>query len=188
MKQKTKGFTPHLLRGNTKKNNKNTKKGAGFSLMEVIIAIAVIIATLITLIALISSVVSGLKPAGFKLTAVSLAQEGLEIVRNIRDSNWLSYKRAPENWRDGLAAGDYRVQYNESALLFWADSFLKIDNNGFYQYDSGSNTPFKRKITIGHIGNNQIKAVSEITWQEKGKSYIITAESRLYNWLEVTEE
>jgi len=164
------------------------QKTKGFSLMEVIIAMAVIVTALITLIALISSVVSGLKPAEFKLTATNLAQEGLEIVRNIRDSNWLSYKRAPENWRDGLAAGDYRVQYDQSALLFWADSFLKIDNNGFYQYDSGSNTPIRRKITIGHIGNNQIKVVSEVTWQDKGKSYTVEAESRLYNWLEVIEE
>ncbi len=164
------------------------QKTKGFSLMEVIIAMAVIVTALITLIALISSVVSGLKPAEFKLTATNLAQEGLEIVRNIRDSNWLSYKRAPENWRNGLAAGDYRVQYDQSALLFWADSFLKIDNNGFYQYDSGSNTPIRRKITIGHIGNNQIKVVSEVTWQDKGKSYTVEAESRLYNWLEVIEE
>jgi len=188
MKQKTKGFTPHLLRGNTTKNNKSTRKGAGFSLMEVIISIAVIVTALITLIALISSVVSGLKPAKFKLTAISLAQEGLEIVRNIRDSNWLFYKRAPENWRDDLAAGNYRAQYDELTLLSWADLPLKIDSNGFYQYDSGSNTPFRRKITIGHIGDNQIKVVSEVTWQEKGKSYTIEAENRLYNWLEVTKE
>lgn len=180
MKQKTKSTRTPL-------GSYGTSEG-GFSLMEVIISIGVIVTTLITLIALISSVVSGLRLGEFKLTATSLAQEGLEIVRNIRDSNWLSYKRAPENWRDGLAAGDYRVQYDQSALLFWADSFLKIDNNGFYQYDSGSNTSFKRKITIGHIEDNQIKAVSEITWQEKGRSYTITAESRLYNWLEVTEE
>ena len=160
----------------------------GFTLMEVIIAIAVIITALITLIALISFVVSGLRPAEFRLIAVNLAQEGLEIVRNIRDSNWLSYKRAPENWRDGLSTGDYRAQYNQFALLSWADSFLKIDSNGFYQYDSGSDTSFKRKITIEHMGNNQIKAVSEITWQEKGKSYSVEAESRLYNWLEVIEE
>ncbi len=182
MKQKTKGFTL------TPKFGVTLRSKGGFSLMEVIIAIGVIVTTLITLIALISSVVSGLKPAKFKLTATSLAQEGLEIVRNIRDSNWLSYKRVPENWRDGLAAGDYRAQYDELTLFSWADLPLKIDSNGFYQYNSGSNTPFKRKITIGHIGDNQIKAVSEVTWQEKGKSYTIEAESRLYNWLEVTEE
>lgn len=155
--------------------------------MEVIIAITVIVFALLALISLISSSVSGLKPGGPKLTAVNLAQEGLEIVRNIRDSNWLAGKRTPANWRDSLAEGDYRVQYDIAGLLVYSSDVFKIDANGFYQYASGSDTLFKRKITISHIGNNQIKAVAEVTWQEKSKSYNVEAESRLYNWLEQAE-
>lgn len=162
-------------------------KNKGFTLMEVIIAIAVIVFALLALISLISSTVSALKPGGSRLTAVNLAQEGLEIVRNIRDSNWLAGKRTPANWRDGLAEGDYRVQYNTAGLLASSSDVFKIDANGFYQYDSGSDTLFEREITISHIGNNQIKTVAEVTWQEKSKSYSVEAESRLYNWLEQAE-
>lgn len=158
-----------------------------FTLMEVIIAIAVITVALVVSIALISLSISGVRAGKPKIVATGVAQEGIEIVRNIRDSNWLSFKRKPSNWRDGLAAGDYRVQYNRASLLSFTNRPLQIDSNGFYQYDTGSNTPFYRKITISHIGNNQIKIISEVTWQEKGKSYNIKAEDLLYNWLEEEE-
>lgn len=158
----------------------------GFTLMEVIIAIGVVTTALAVSIALISFSISGIRIGKSKIIAAGLTQEGIEIVRNIRDSNWLSYKRSPGNWRDDLGVGDYRVQYDKLTLLSFSNTPLKIDTSGVYQYDNGSNTPFYRKITIEHIGNNQIKVLAEITWKEKGRSYSIKAEDRLYNWLEET--
>lgn len=170
-------------------------KNKGFSLMEVIIAVAVIITALIAAMTLISFSVSAITSSKSKITATNLAQEGLEIVRNIRDSNWVGpdykmrYDGGSEDWRNGLGLGDpdpkqYLVQYNQPGLLDWSSTPLQIDSSGFYQYDSGTNTPFYRKIIIEYIGNNQIKVTAEITWQEKGRSQIIQVEDRLYNWLQ----
>lgn len=160
------------------------KNNKAFTLIEVIIAIAVITAALMSSMALITFSVSSIRVSKSKIIATNLAQEGLEIVRNIRDSNWLSYKRSPENWRDGLGVGDYRVQYNQLGLLSFSSTPLRRNSSSFYQYDSGNNTPFYRKIVIEHIGNNQIKTVAEITWQERGRNQSIQVEDRLYNWLE----
>ena len=160
----------------------------GFSLIEVIVSIAVITTALVTAMALISFSVSSIGLSKSKIIATNLAQEGLEIIRNIRDSNWLSYKRSPENWRDGLGIGDYRVQYNQLGLLGFSSTPLRIDSNGFYRYDADTDTLFYRKIIIDHIGDNQIKAIAEITWQKKGKRHTIQVEDRLYNWLEELEE
>jgi len=170
------------------KNKKQKTKNKGFSLMEVIIAIAIITTALISIMVLITFSISSIRVAKSKIIATNLAQEGLEIVRNIRDSNWLSYKRASENWRDGLQPGDYRVQYNQLGLLSFSALPLRKNSNGFYQYDSGNNTPFYRKITIEHVADNQIKVKVEVNWQERGKNQIIQAEDRLYNWLEEQEE
>jgi len=156
----------------------------GFTLMEVIIAIAIILAALITLTNLISSSVAGIRPGKSKIIATNLAQEGLELVRNIRDNNWLAYKRESDNWDDGLGAGDYRAQYDVGSLLSFVSVPLKIDSNGFYQYDIGSNTVFYRKITITQTEDSWIGVLSEVTWQEKGRSYNIGARTNLYNWLE----
>lgn len=163
-------------------NYKKDKKG--FTLMELVVAIAVIVIALTTSIALISFSVSSISTGKYRISATILAQEGLEIVRNIRDSNWLKYKRAVDNWRDDLGEGDWRVQYDQVNLLGFSSAPLRINVNGFYQYDTGDNTLFERKITIEHIDSNQIKVVSEVTWQEKGRSHVVAAEDRLYNWLE----
>lgn len=158
----------------------------GFSLMEVIIAVAVITTALISSISLLVFSISGIRIGSSKTIAAGLIQEGLEIVRNTRDNNWLAYKRKPSDWRDGLEADIYEVQYNELSLRRYYEpgNYLKIDGNGYYNYSSGIATPFKRKIIIEHIGNNQIKVISEVDWQEKGKNYNIKAENLLYNWLE----
>jgi len=173
----------------TPKRN-NRRIGAGFTLMEIIVAMGVIISVLTSALVLITLTVNSTKSSRLRIIAISLSQEGLEIVRNIRDSNWLAGRRTPLNWWDGLGDNsgpmDYRAQYNISNLLSYSITPLRI-NNGFYQYGAGGeNTPFYRKITIEHIGNNQIRVISEVTWNERGRNQIISAETRLYNWLEET--
>jgi len=160
------------------------KKGKqAFTLIEVLISVAVVIAALIGVLSLATLGISSIRVNKSKIIAANLAEEGLELVKNIRDNNWLNYKRSASNWRDGLGQGDYRVQYNTESLLVYGAVPLKLDSNGFYQYDSGNNTPFYRKITIQYIGDYALKAIVQITWQESGKSKTITAEARYYNWL-----
>lgn len=161
----------------------NQKQKKGFTLMEIIVVIGVIISVLTSTMVLISMTVNSTKASRLKITAISLSQEGLEIVRNIRDNNWLSGRRNALNWRQGMDPGDYRIQYNYSGLLAYSTIPLRI-NNGFYQYDNGNNTLFYRKITIQHIDSNQIRVISEVTWNERSRSQTISAETRLYNWLE----
>lgn len=155
--------------------------------MEVIVALGIIIAALVGVMALVTFSVSSIRVNKSRIIADSIAQEGLEIVRNIRDNNWLNYKRSVSNWRDGLGEGDYRVQFDTENLLVFSLMPLQINSSGRYQYGSGSETPFYRKISIEHIGDNQIKVVSQIDWQEDGKGHIVKAETRFYNWLEEPE-
>ena len=169
-------------------NKKQKIENKGFTLMEVIISMGVITTALVVCIALITFSIGAVRTNKSKLIAINLAEEGLEIVRNIRDSNWLAYKRTADTWRDGLDEGDWQVQYDDSELLSSNDDNLLIDDDGFYQYATGSYTPFKRTITITHIDDNQIKVETEIDWQERGRNYTYKVEDRLYNWLEESEE
>ncbi len=65
----------------------NTKKG--FSLIEVIVAVAIIVMVVFSATSLLVSIIRSNKDNVNTLIAYGLAQEGLEAVRNIRDSNWL---------------------------------------------------------------------------------------------------
>ncbi|MFZ5559657.1 MAG: type IV pilus modification PilV family protein [Patescibacteria group bacterium] len=160
----------------------------GFTLIEVIVAIAVIVTALVGLIGLISFSISGLTPAKSRVIAVNLAQEGIEIVRNIRDSNWMRYRSEIEQgeswrWTTGLAAGTYRAQYNSPELLSLSENpTLSKDTNGFYQYGSGTQTPFRRRIIIENLSADEIRVTSEVTWSEKGKNNTVSVQTHFFNW------
>ena len=161
----------------------NVKTNKGFTLIEVLTAIFLIVAGLIGVLSIISQTISFTSLSSSKLVASYLAQEGIEIVRNVRDGNWLEQ----EGWKTGLADGDWQADYNDLALFNYNDNnFLKIDSSGFYSYDSGNNTKFKRKITIKQEtdaeNNEYLKVSVEVMWKQIGKDHTVTAQEYLYNW------
>lgn len=150
-----------------------------FSLLEVLIAIFLITIGITGAVSLVNYSISSVAIAKSQIIAASLAQEGVEIIRNIRDSNWLQDLA----WDNGLGDGEFRVQYDSSSLLALdGNSVLKIDSNGFYQYDSGNDTLFRRKITITTTGVSEMEVISEVTWNERGRSLSASAETKLYDW------
>ena len=155
--------------------------------MEAIVAIFVITTGLVGVLSLVSQTIASSTFSKDKLIAAYLAQEGIEIVRNIRDTNWLQSL----SWNNGLGTGEYEAAYQDSSLTFCPSicdydhnlRFLKIDG-GFYGYPLlGTETKFKRKITIGAdpIANSMNVKV-EVFWQEKGNPYKVEAQENLYNW------
>lgn len=154
--------------------SKNSVKG--FTLLETLAAAFVIIIGIAGIFGLISRLTATASLASDRLTAAYLAQEGIEIVRNIRDSNWLS---DTANWNDNLVCpGGCEADYKSSALSDSYDGdYLKIDN-GFYQYSPGGRqTKFKRKITVTQSGDVLTVEVT-VFW---GK-HQVTAKEKIYNW------
>ena len=65
----------------------------------------------------------------------------------------------------------------------FSETPLKLDaNTGLYQYDSGDNSPFYRKVTLTKNSYREVKVVVEVKWQLKGQWYYLTVEDRLWNW------
>lgn len=160
----------------------------GFTMVELIITIFVITTGLLAVYSVSSQIIAYTNLSVSQLTAAYLAQEGIEIVRNIRDTNWITL--GPSLWNTGLAAGDYEVDYSAASLTPCAapcnyDSnlrFLNIDG-GFYKYSSsGEKSKFKRKITITSSGLDILKVSVSVQWQDKGKTYTITPQENLRNW------
>lgn len=63
------------------------KKNAGFTLIETLVALAVLVTAVTSMIALISHGLSGVRTSKNRLIALNLAQEGLELVRVVREHN-----------------------------------------------------------------------------------------------------
>lgn len=153
------------------------EKNKGFSLIGVIVTLFIVSVGLTSVITLTSTALNTSNTSKMRLIAASLAQEGIEVVRDIRRANveW-------DTWYSAISNGDYRVQYNNASLLAFVDTPLKIDTNNYYQYDNGNNSPFSRKITFTKLSANELKVSVEIKWKLRGQWSYLTIEDRLWNW------
>jgi len=146
-------------------------------LLEVLVSIFVITIGIVTAVNLIGSAIGSVAISKSQIIAVNLCQEGLEVVRNIRDTNW----EEQEIWNNGLSNGDYQVAYNSTSLSPFSDNPLLVDDI-LYQYLDGDATPFYREITINNIDDYALEVVSRVTWSQRGRDFEVVAKTRLYDW------
>jgi hypothetical protein len=156
-------------------------RNRGFTIIEATVALFVLTTGVLGAYSLIQRTIAFTSVSASRLTASYLAQEGTEIVRNFRDSNYLQGLA----WDNGLSAcaAGCEVDYNDSVLSVWIDPgrFLKVDNNFVYNYETGTDTYYKRKIIISP--SDGILDVSvQVSWQERGRSHQVTAQTRLRDW------
>lgn len=125
-----------------------------------------------------------------QLTAAYLAQEGIEIVRNIRDSNWLEVRTNPGlAWDDGISGSgnpDFRLDYQSSSFPdnnchLGIDNYLKYDGT-YFNCLTGNNTIFQRKITITKSDPNVLNVLVEVSFTIKGGTHKVIVQENLYKW------
>lgn len=78
----------------------------GQSLLEMLVALLILVTALTATIVLIVTSINASRDSRNKLIASNLAREGIEMVRNIRDSNWVDPSTTTPPWDDGLTSGD----------------------------------------------------------------------------------
>jgi len=176
-----------MLKGLNVKMKKN-----GFTLIEMMIAIFVMVVGMLAIISLLQTGIFSSSISSSRLTASYLAQEGAEIIKNVRDTNWLEARTSQNSWDEGLTVCSgvgFIVDYNHSygpsqidpSFPCYSSQYLNIDSSGFYSYSSGVQTKFKRKILITQGSDSNMRNVSVvISWTERGKDYSLTgAENHL---------
>jgi putative endonuclease len=165
------------------------KSGGGFTLIETITAIFILTTGVLALSSLISYFISTSSISSQRLVAAYLAQEGIEIVRNIRDSAYISGDAS--NWNNvtrtcsvGCSNFDYRsskIPDNENCS---GKYFLDLVGN-FYQCSTSSPIQLQRTVTTTQISNpDGVKVKVEVTWRERGRLHSLKAEENFYNWRE----
>jgi len=156
-----------------------------FTLIETIAAIFILTAGILAISSLISYLISVSSISSQKLIAAYLVQEGIEIVRNIRDTNFLS----GNSWNYGLTSCglgcfnfDYRSQTIPDNTNCSGKNYLSLVNN-FYQCSFSSPINLQRKVTISQISNPEgLKVEVEVSWKERGRTHSLKVQENLYNW------
>jgi type II secretory pathway pseudopilin PulG len=176
----------------------------GFGIVEVLIASVIMMIVIFALTAAGRSALRGTIYLHERAQAMYLAQEGIEQVRQVRDSNWL----------DALPATtfkqftDYGVEYAGDSSKKWAIAYDGVAPAGFkITNDDGvksnitiDGTVFNRTIIFKQIlsadaivpaygdfttnAKNQsvVKVTVKLEWQSNGREKNITVSELLTDW------
>jgi len=181
-----------------RKKQEDKKNNKSFSLLGVLIAIYIITMGIIGIIGLMANTITRSKITGNGVVAIGLAQEGIEIVKDIRGTNWMN----GDAWDEGIIDGTYQVSYLVSGLLdnvaYPLSEKIRFSTggDGYSVCDStdpicvetfDQETIFTRIVEIlhnpdGNESTDDVMSKCAVSWEEKGRSQIVEIENWLYNW------
>lgn len=174
-------------------------RNGGFTLIETLVAISIFSFSILALLSVLSTGVTNTTYAKKKIVAGYLAQEGIEYVRNMRDTAVLYDATSPQNgWNSfsskisGCVSGNvcgFNSSTNPISIFnCTADSIgCKLYlNNGNYNDNgsSGVDSGFVRKIWITSISSDQVKIFSEVDWKQGSGNFSMTFSENLFNWVQ----
>ena len=125
------------------------KKYTGFSFIESILSMFILSVGIVTVLSLMnSSTIASIEAKNYDI-AVSLAQEGIELVRNVRDNDWAGFGSLPNSSNCKIDINSNSIDgCNDGSSV--SNRMLRLDSNGFYNHTTGNPTRFYRKV--GYLG------------------------------------
>lgn len=173
------------------KNKKlNSKKG--FTIIESLVAVAILVTAIIGTMSAAQSGLSSYIFSKDQIISFYLAQEGFEQLRNIRDENRLNGR----NWLYGVAmsSGDpcyfgstctvSPVETSVPTRCNGTCSKLRQDaSTGFFGYNSSwAETNFRREISLNSISATEIGITVTVSWNKGLVTRQFKARENLLNW------
>jgi hypothetical protein len=151
------------------------KRRAGQSLIEGMVAMTIIITSVSSALVVVQSSIRSSTIGGSQIIAANLAREGMEVVRALRDSNWLG----SANFQTGLVSGAIKTARPfldpvsgawtltfSNFLITDAAALLYLTPQAVYvQTDAPAGltaTPYRRQIVINHICRNNVGGAENV--------------------------
>jgi prepilin-type N-terminal cleavage/methylation domain-containing protein len=187
--------------------NTKSNRNSGFTLVETLVAVSIFSTTLVAVLVLLGQGIADTNYAKRKITAEYLAQEGIEYIRNIRDtyllsdgaSGWTNFNnklRAGTGAGCNSAAGCYFDPGSTFSLMSEISMSHCTGNNdtcpqltynattGEYSYDvSGVSSGFTRKIQSDEVTGNETAISSTVYWMDGSNEYSVSFTESLFNWV-----
>ena len=183
---------------------------SGFTLVETLVSLSIFSIAVIVMMSFLSQGLSDTGYAKKKATAAYLAQEGVEYIRNLRDTYMLYSSSSQAGWGAFLgklnpnSCGSANGCYFDDRDIFLGNSMpitnlffypcsssscpsgelLYNANTGKYSYVGGSPSGYVRKIKYSTVSANEIKVTSTVSWTQKSSSYSISFSENIFLWLD----
>lgn len=167
----------------------------GFTLIETLVAISILLIAVVGPISLIGDALHKLYYAKDEMIAINLAQEGIEVVRQVRDSNMLGGVAWDTNITTtpgyytvdaGNASGPPNTFIKTTALTVPQPVYLDPALGGLYWQTfsvSYLTTQFSRIVRIEQVvAGKENKVNSTVTWKTGGATGTITVSENIFKW------
>lgn len=199
-----------ILSVNNKMRINIYKKEYGFSLIETLIAVSILMIALAGPFALVQAGLFSSIHERNQITATYLAQEAIEYIKNLRDSNSYSqYGSTPVYWLSGPDGNSLLDTCSASVSGCYVDPFGGPNGNVYVQSVNGSDTPlnlinksgvlyysygaggtpspYTRVVTItpvpvGDTTSDEATVSVKMTWKDNALSRSYTVSENIYNY------
>lgn len=159
-------------------------------MIEVLVAISVLLIGTTGATAVLSSAIRSGQSARLNLIGAQLAQEGVELVRKVRDGNFIVNADMGAQIPAGISRIDWKSAANAPGNQFLAPGTgvpLRYDPLYGYNYSVGITTSFEREVNITSVpdgfGNTRELIVSvTMKWNDRGAQKSFVVEDHLFNW------
>lgn len=179
---------------------------SGFTIVESLIAITILLIAVVAPMSIISTNLNQVFLSRDQLTAIYLAEEAIEIIRQRRDSNMI----AKDVWDAGLGSSDcfgagircivgpddFNVPTVEKCTgsgidcgnLNSPDKTLELylNSDSIYTHDptSATKTNFTRVVNVVDLGNdNELKFTATVSWNTGSIMKTISITENLRKWV-----
>ena len=160
-------------------------------MVEALVAIAVLLMAIIGPLTIASDSLRTASSTRDEVTAYYLADEGMETIRNDRDTNtlsalnWLGDLSHPSTYIGQCVGVSCTVDAPQNTINVCSGTCpaLKYDSvNGWYTYQSGSASIFTRTINITSLSTHEIEVAITITWAEHNVPYTYSVRDNFLDW------
>jgi prepilin-type N-terminal cleavage/methylation domain-containing protein len=168
----------------------------GFTLIETLVAVLIFSTSIVSLIVLTAGGVSNTNFVRSKLTAQYLGEEGIDLVRAVRDASLrygnpqgitdLVSQCAPSN--GGCTIEPLNENLDSNAIVSCGGEcapLMMTENSGIYTHDTVSDsteTQFTRTITVEDSAG-ELKIESKVDWSFGNNDFSVVNHEYLYPWI-----
>lgn len=165
------------------------RREAGSSLIESSVALSLVVVGILGIVTLYTRSFALNRAVVNETVAAELAAEGIEVVKNIIDTNVA--ERGSAQWRANLTEGTFMLDFESSVasgrsltpssgapLHYWTAA----QYYGLALTNGSTATPFVRSVTVRFPSDTVTSVTSTVAWTERGESRSLTVQDFFYNW------